>query len=116
MEIKDDKLKNAILTALADKEMINIINSTKKESKSAIMIMKLHEIAHSTTYRKIKWLLDNGLLVVEKIEITDEGKKFSLLKSTFDTIQIIYEDEVTIKVKENENKFKLSAKQFLSVE
>lgn len=116
MEIKDKKLKSAILSALADEEMVKILNSTKKEAKSAIMIMKIHDISHSTAYRKIKWLLDNGLLVVDTIENTDDGKKFSLLKSTLETVQITYEEEVIIQVKENENKLKLSAKQFLSLE
>ena len=116
MEIKDKNLKNAILSALADEEMIKILNSTKDEAKSSIMIMKLHDISHSTAYRKIKWLLDNGLLVVERIEITDDGKRFSLLKSTLESVQVTYEDEVKILIKENVNKVKLTAKQVFSIE
>jgi len=116
MEITDKKLKSAILFALADEEMVQIINSTKQEAKSAIKIMKLYNISHSTTYRKIKWLLDNGLLIVDKIEITDDGKKFSMLKSTVKTIQINYDDGITIDVKENVNKIQVAAKQFFSMD
>jgi predicted transcriptional regulator len=116
MEIKDKKRKSAILSALADNEMINILNSTKNEAKSALMIMKIHDISHSTAYRKIKWLLDNGLLVVEKIKITDDGKKFSLLRSTLESVQVTYEDEVNIHIKENVNKVQLTAKQVFSME
>ena len=50
------------------------------------------------------------------MEISKEGKKFSLLKSTLGVIHITYEDKVTIQAKENENRLKLSAKQFLSLE
>ena len=116
MEIKDKKRKNVILSALADDEMIKILNSTKTEAKSALMIMKLHDISHSTAYRKIKWLLENGLLVVEKIKITDDGKKVSLLRSTLGSVNISYDDEVEIQIKENLNKVQLTANQVFSME
>ena len=116
MEITDKKLKRAILTVLADKEMKCILNSTKNEAKSAVTIMKLNDISHSTAYRKIKWLIENGLLIVDKMEITDDGKKFSLLRSTLKTVQINYEDEVRIDVIENVDKIQVAAKQFFSLE
>lgn len=116
MEITDKKLKCAILSALADEEMVQILNSTKNKAKSVLTIMKLYDISHSTVYRKIKWLLDNGLLIVDKIEITDDGKKFSLLRSTIKTIQINYDDDITIEIKENVNKIQVAAKQFFSMD
>lgn len=116
MEIHDKKRKSAILSALADDEMVKILNSTKKEPKSALMIIKLHDISHSTAYRKIKWLLDNGLLVVEKIIIPEDGKKFSLLRSTITSVQISYEDEVKIQIKGSVNRVQLTANQVFSME
>lgn len=116
MEIKDKKRKSAILSALADDEMIKILNSTKNEAKSTLMIIKLHNISHSTAYRKIKWLLENGLLVVEKIIISEDGKKFSLLRSTVEAVHISYEDEVKIQIKGNVNKVQISANHVFSME
>lgn len=116
MEIKDKKRKSVILSALADDEIVKILNSTKTEAKSAIMIMKLHDISHSTAYRKIKWLLENGLLVVEKIKMTDDGKKISLLRSTLESVHISYEDEVEIQIKENLNKVQVTANRVFSME
>jgi len=117
MIIHNENFKQAILEALSDEEIIKILNSTKKEAKSAIEIMKLYEISHSTVYRKIKWMLDNGLLVVVKIKITDDGKKYSLLKSTIEFAKITYNDgKVTVDIKENASKLSLTAKQFLSLE
>lgn len=47
-------------------------------------------------------MLDEGLLVVESIQITPDGKKFSLVKSTFRTITVKYEhNEMTIETEEN---------------
>jgi len=116
LEITDKRLKNAILSVLADDEMICILNSTKNEARSAVTIMKLNDISYSTAYRKIKWLLENGLLIVDKIEITDDGKKFSLLRSALKTVQINYEDKITIEVKENVDKIQVTAKQIFSME
>jgi len=65
---------------------------------------------------KNKWLLDNVLLIVDKIEIRDDGKKFSMLKSTMETIQINYDDDVIIDVQENVNKIQVTAKQFFSMD
>jgi Fe2+ or Zn2+ uptake regulation protein len=31
-------------------------------------------VSHSTAYRKIRWLVEEKLLVVDKIEITENGK------------------------------------------
>jgi hypothetical protein len=47
-------------------------------------------------------MLDEGLLVVESIQIAPDGKKFSLVKSTFRTITVKYEyNEMTIETEEN---------------
>jgi hypothetical protein len=47
-------------------------------------------------------MLDEGLLVVESIQITPDGKKFSLVKSTCRTITFKYEhNEMTIETEEN---------------
>jgi hypothetical protein len=46
------------------------------------IIMENNDISHISAYRKIKWLLNEGLIVVDKIVITSDGKKFSLYHST----------------------------------
>ena len=54
MIVDNQKLKNAILTGLADPEIINIINSTINQSKSVNTIIKKTSIPHTSIYRKIK--------------------------------------------------------------
>lgn len=79
--------------------------------------MKLHDISHSTIYRKIKWMLDNNLLVTDKIEIREDGKRFSLFKSTINSVNVNYENDiVTVEVQENTNRLDLAAKEFFSME
>ena len=90
--ILDSQKKEAILTALADPEAVSIINSTMNQSKSVSDIIRETNVPHTTAYRKIKWLVDEKLLVVDKVLINDEGKKYSLFHSVFRSITVKYEN------------------------
>ena len=117
MIITDEKFKQVVLTALSDEDIVKIFNSTKQNSKSVPTLMKLHGISHTTIYRKIKWMLENNLLVTDKIEIREDGKKFSLFKSTIKSIKVNYENnKVIVEVQENTNRLALVAKGFFSME
>lgn len=91
MIIEDEVFKQAILDTLADKEKVGIMNSATYRLVSVNDIIKEVGIPHTTAYRKIKEMLERGLLIVEKIQITQEGKKFSLFRSTLRSITIKYE-------------------------
>ena len=64
--ILDSQKKKAILTALADPEAVSIINSTMNYSKSVSDIIRETNMPHTTAYRKIKWLVDEKLLLLTK--------------------------------------------------
>lgn len=115
--IDNQELKQAILTTMADKEMTNIMNSTIIQSKSINDIIHETCIPHTTAYRKTGWMVENGLLVVEKIEVSKDGKKFSLLKAVFRSIDAIYENgKVTVEVERNVNTLQEIAQQLFSVD
>jgi DNA-binding transcriptional ArsR family regulator len=100
--ILDSQKKEAILTALADPEAVSIINSTMNQSKSASDIIRETNVPHTTAYRKIKWLVDEKLLVVDKVLINDEGKKYSLFHSIFRSIIVKYENnKIVIDAEQN---------------
>ena len=115
--INNEKFKQSILIALADKEMVNITNSTIIQSKSINDIIKETGIPHTTAYRKTRWMLENGLLIVEKIALGKDGKKFSLLKSVFKTINARYEyDKVTVEVEQNVDTLQKVAQRIFSLD
>jgi len=115
--ITNKKSKQILLNALSDEDIVKILNSTKQSSKSVPTLMELHGISHSTIYRKIKWMLENNLLVTDKIEIREDGKKFSLFKSTIKSINVNYQnDAVTVEVQYNTNRLDHAAKEFFSME
>jgi hypothetical protein len=103
MIVKSQSIKRALLTALADEEMIKIMNCVIDRSKSFNDITKEYDdIPHTTAFRKIKWLLNEGLLIVDKIVITPSGKKFSLYHSTLKTISVRYEkNDVIVEAEQN---------------
>jgi CTP-dependent riboflavin kinase len=102
MIIKGQKLKQAILAALADEEIIKILDSAMYHSKSVNDVIKECDIPHTTAYRKIKWLLDEGLIVIDKVQITQDGKKLSLFRSVLKALNIKYEyNSVIIEADQN---------------
>jgi predicted transcriptional regulator len=115
--IKSQKLKQAILAALADEEVIKILDSAMYNSKSVNDIIKECNIPHTTAYRKIKWLLDEGLIVTDKIQITQDGKKLSLFRSVLKTLNIKYEyNSVIIEAEQNLSIMEKLTERFFSLD
>ncbi|MGQ0795763.1 MAG: hypothetical protein ACT4N5_06245 [Nitrosopumilaceae archaeon] len=91
MIIENEKFKQSILDVIADKEMVKIIDHATFRAVSVIDIIKETGIPHTTAYRKINWMLKEGILTVERIHITPEGKKNSMFRSTLKSINAKYE-------------------------
>jgi DNA-binding transcriptional ArsR family regulator len=91
MIVKGERLKRAILLALAETELQKIMDAAVYESKSVSQIMEESDVSHSTAYRKIRWLVEEKLLIVDKIEITENGRKASLFRTTLKSFNIKYE-------------------------
>ncbi len=117
MIIKSQRAKKAILAALADEEMIKILDSVMIYSKPINEIIRETNIAYTTCYRKIKWLLEEGLVIVDKIVITKEGKKFSLFHSVLKSINVKYENkDIIIESEQNYDIIKKIMSRFYSLE
>ena len=61
MIIKSDRLKCAILIALADTDLQKILDAVMYQSKSANQIVKETNISHTSAYGKIKWLVERKI-------------------------------------------------------
>ena len=116
MIIKSDRLKCAILAALADTDLQKILDAAIYQSKSGNQIIKETNISHTSAYRKIKWLVEEKLLIVDKIEITEDGKKSSLfviLKS----FNVKYEyNRIVIEADQNVDTLKKITEKFFSLD
>jgi hypothetical protein len=100
---------------LADEEMMKILDSVMYHSKSIVDISREYNIPHTTCYRK--WLLNEGLVIVDRIIITPEGKKFSLYHSVLKSINVKYEsNNVIIEAEQNFDIIKKTMSRFYSLE
>jgi len=117
MIVKNERSKRAILAALGDTELQKILDATMFDSKSVSQIIRDTEISHTTAYRKIGWLLEEKLLVVDKIDITDDGKKSSLFRTVLKSFNITYEyNNVVIEAEQNFDTLKKITERFFSLD
>jgi predicted transcriptional regulator len=115
--ITSEKLRQSILFALGDKEMLKILDVAMVRALSVNEIIRQTAIPHTTTYRKVKWLLDHGLLAVQKITITEDGKKFSEVRSALRSFNVRYEPgSVVVEGEKNFNPVERTAQDFFSLE
>jgi len=102
MIIRSERLKRAILAALADTELQKILDAVMYQSKSVNQIMHETNVSHTTAYRKMRWLVEEKLLIVDKIEITEDGKKSSLFRTVLKSFNVKYEyNSVVIEAEQN---------------
>lgn len=116
MIITAERLKCAILAALADTDLQKILNAVMYQSKSPNEISIETHISHTTAYRKIKWLLDEKLLIVDKIRITQDGKKSSLFRTVLKSFSVKYDyNEVIIDAEQNVDILRKITERFFSL-
>jgi hypothetical protein len=90
MLIKDEKLKRALLKALADEYSSKILSTTAWKAVSVMDLVRDEGIPTTSAYRRVNELKEQGLLVVERTVITQDGKKFDLYKGTFREVTITF--------------------------
>ena len=116
MIIHNERLKNAILTAVGDKEIMMITDCVMYKQKPANDIIKETNISHSTIYRKIRWMVDEGLLIVSSIQISDDGKKSSLFRSALRSLNVSYQGgAIEVQAEKNPAVIETAAENFFSL-
>ena len=104
MLIHDPALRKTILQAMADDCALAILKGTTYRACSAMEIIHQHQLAPSSVYRRISEFVDAGLLTVDRIVITKDGKKYSLYRSTVRDIRAEYRSgEFELSVSPNED-------------
>ena len=117
MLIKNERLKGAILADLADTELQKILDASMYQSKSVNDIILETNVSHTTAYRKIKWLVEEKLLIVDKIEITEDGKKSSLFRTILKSFNVSYDyNNVVIEAEQNFDTLRKITEKFFSLE
>ena len=81
-------LARCVLNALADEFSRRIVSSTVVEGNTVQAISLEQAVPLSTCYRRTSELARNGLLMVERIVVTGEGKRFAVYRSSFRGVQM----------------------------
>ena len=94
MEITDPAKVQALVQGLADEYSRRIILSSIPAAKSVEDMSRENDIPLSTCYRRVHELLDAQILVVERIIVTPDGKKYELLRSAFRSMNVSFDSGV----------------------
>ena len=102
MIITNEKQKKAIVNALLDEYSRKILDSTIEEAKSITDIMREQDIPMTSTYRRVKLLMDNKLVKVERSMVTDDGKRYFLYLSNIKDASIRFnKGELVVEITPN---------------
>jgi hypothetical protein len=97
MRVDEEDHKKVVIRALLDDHARLILTSTLLVSKSVIDITREQNIPITSAYRKVKELKEFGLLKVDRIVLTKDGKKFELLRSAIRSASVQF-DKGTLEV------------------
>jgi len=82
-------MTKSVVTALSDEFSRRMLVSTVGEGKTVQDISVEQAVPVSTCYRRARELVDQGLLVVERIVVTGDGKKFTVYRSSFRSVDMV---------------------------
>jgi DNA-binding Lrp family transcriptional regulator len=91
LEITEPERIHALVQGLADEYSRKIILSAIPKSKSVEEMSRENDIPLSTCYRRVHELLDAQILVIERIIVTPDGKKYELLRSAYRAVNVSFE-------------------------
>lgn len=99
IKIKDPELSKVILESFADEDKKEILGSVMDESRIIAKILESSKIPQTSGYRKINFLIDNGLLVTNGFELSSDGKKVKKYETIFDNVKVdIIKNDIEVKV------------------
>ena len=91
MLIKDRRLQQALLEALADEQSAKILAATAFQPRSVMDLIRVEGIPSSSAYRRVHDLEANGLLVVARTVLMSDGKTYSVYKATFRELNVTFQ-------------------------
>ncbi|WP_177996799.1 transcriptional regulator [Candidatus Nitrosotalea bavarica] len=94
--IEDLHINRIILEAIGDNDKKNILNAVLDKPRIISDILEICKIPQTSGYRKVNNLIQNGLLIINGHESTEDGKTINKYQPVFDNIQIHVEKNKVI--------------------
>ncbi|AFS82867.1 hypothetical protein [Candidatus Nitrosopumilus sediminis] len=99
IQMKDPELARIFLESFADQDKKAILGSVMNDSLIIAKILDSCRIPQTSGYRKINYLINNGLLVSNGFELAHDGKKVKKYETIFDNVKVdIIKNDVEVKV------------------
>ena len=99
ISIKDSELSQVFLESFADQDKKAILGSVMDDPLIIAKILESCNIPQTSGYRKINFLINNGLLVSNGFELAQYGKKVKKYETIFDNVKVdIIKNNVAVKV------------------
>ncbi|HEY5735911.1 MAG TPA: transcriptional regulator [Nitrosopumilus sp.] len=99
IQMKDPELARIFLESFADQDKKAILGSVMSESLIIAKILDSCRIPQTSGYRKINYLINNGLLVSNGFELSHDGKKVKKYETIFENVKVdIIKNDVEVKV------------------
>jgi len=92
MELTDPERVQAVLQVLSDEYSRKILLSAVSLSKSVEELSRQNDIPLSTCYRRVHELLAGGMLIMDRIVVTPDGKRYEMLRSAYKGFSVAFED------------------------
>lgn len=86
--VLDQTMADQVMAALSDGFSRRIIASVIEQGKTVQEISTEQSIPLSTCYRRSKELADQGILFVERIVVTGDGKRYVVYKSSIKSVDV----------------------------
>jgi len=96
--IYEQTICKAILNAFSDEDTAKILNASVGEPWTISEILEKLDISKASGHRKIKSLIDDGLLVKIESNIGENGQNIDKYKSLFDNVNIDFNNKMTVNV------------------
>jgi len=97
--MKDPELSRVFLESFADQDKKAILGSVMDASLIIAKILENCNIPQTSGYRKINFLINNGLLVANGFELAQDGKKVKKYETIFDNVRVdIVKNDIAVKV------------------
>ena len=99
VSIRDPELSRIFLESFADQDKKAVLGSVTDEPLIIAKILETCGIPQTSGYRKINFLINNGLLIANGFELSQDGKKVKKYETIFDNVKVdIVKNDVAVKV------------------
>jgi len=88
------RLAEVIAEAMSDEFSRTMLGSSVLQGKTVDEICEEGGIPQSTCYRRMRHLVDEGAMVIERIVVASTGRKYAIYRSTFSRFDVRLENGV----------------------